>query len=219
MGAQRARAMKSGSGAFDIDDFITKLISYMGGIPTPGAIDDEEDEDTEVSRDIEDNLPLDWDKIGRKAMGKSRRVPFLNFMSVIGESLFKNLLLTRIFKRLGPLSIEQKVRQAVKRAKFEKNAADERKPQEIKAADMGSNENETSKNVAAIKKLLDNIAGPVNLFKFVINPNDFAQSVENLFYLSFLIRDATCALDIDKDSLEPQICLYTFKFDFFFVTH
>ena len=47
--------------------------------------------------------------------------------------------------------------------------------------------------------------GPVNLFRFVINPNDFAQSVENLFYVSFLIRDGECALEIEEDG-EPVIC-------------
>lgn len=108
--------------------------------------------------------------------------------------------------RLGPLYIEQKVRQVTKRAKLEKNKADERKPQEIKEADMRRDENETSKNVHAIKKLLDDIVDPVNLFKFVINPNDFGQSVENLFYLSFLIRDATCALEYTEGTLEPVIC-------------
>jgi len=47
----------------------------------------------------------------------------------------------------------------------------------------------------------------VNLFRFVINPNDFAQSVENLFYLSFLIRDGECALEIEEDG-EPVICAF-----------
>lgn len=44
----------------------------------------------------------------------------------------------------------------------------------------------------------------MNLFRLVVNPRDFGQSVENLFYLSFLIRDGKCALDIDKG--EPLIC-------------
>ena len=47
----------------------------------------------------------------------------------------------------------------------------------------------------------------MNLFRFVINPNDFAQSVENLFYLSFLIRDGECALEIEEDG-EPVICAF-----------
>ncbi|KAG2124015.1 Nse4 C-terminal-domain-containing protein [Suillus clintonianus] len=46
--------------------------------------------------------------------------------------------------------------------------------------------------------------GSVNLFRFVINPKDFAQSVENLFCLSFLFRDGLCALWVDSRG-EPVI--------------
>lgn len=49
----------------------------------------------------------------------------------------------------------------------------------------------------------------MNLFRFVVNPNDFAQSVENIFYLSFLIRDGLCALEIDEKG-EPIICEHSF---------
>ena len=49
--------------------------------------------------------------------------------------------------------------------------------------------------------------GKVNLFKFVVNPNDFAQSVENIFYLSFLIRDAKVAFETEDG--EPVLCKYS----------
>jgi len=49
-----------------------------------------------------------------------------------------------------------------------------------------------------------NETGPINLFKFVVNPNDFAQSVENIFYLSFLIRDGKAAFETQDG--EPVIC-------------
>jgi hypothetical protein len=52
--------------------------------------------------------------------------------------------------------------------------------------------------------LLGNLGG-INLFKFIVNPHDFAQSVENLFYLSFLIRDGKVALETDENG-EPVIC-------------
>lgn len=55
-----------------------------------------------------------------------------------------------------------------------------------------------------IRQLLEQ-QGNVNLFKFVINPHDFAQSVENIFHLSFLIRDGECALDVEDG--EPMICM------------
>ena len=57
-----------------------------------------------------------------------------------------------------------------------------------------------------IERILQDLDGePVNIFKFIINPNDFGQSVENLFYLSFLIRDGKCAFSVDEESGEPTI--------------
>lgn len=79
MGAQKARAMKSGSGAFDVDDYVSKLVQFMGGQRT---IEDTLPDDSD-SEEVHDVGPsLDWDRIGRKAMSKSRRVPVLGFMYV-----------------------------------------------------------------------------------------------------------------------------------------
>ncbi|KAF8482873.1 Nse4 C-terminal-domain-containing protein [Russula ochroleuca] len=192
MHAAKARAMKAGAGAFDIDDFVSKLITFMGGRrgggqpkdrEHPAAQGEEDDDDDE--EDDEDDEPLNWERIGRKALAKSLRVPVMDFM-------------------LGPLAVEQKKRAVGKRAKFEKNKADERRPQELREEDIARSENETTKHVIDIRNLLVEQNGPVNLFRFVINPNDFAQSVENLFYLSFLIRDGECALEIEDDG-EPVI--------------
>ncbi|KAJ7446183.1 Nse4 C-terminal-domain-containing protein [Mycena galericulata] len=180
MGAQKARAMKSGSGSFDIDDFVSKLVSFMGGAKHLDVDDESDGEDAEANA-----IPLQWDRIGRKALANSRRVPAMGFM-------------------LGPLSIEQKKRTFTKRAKFEKDKAEERKPQELKEEDIARSENETTKNVATLETILTE-EGPINLFEFVINPNDFAQSVENIFYLSFLIRDGKVALETQDDG---QVMIY-----------
>ena len=77
MGAQKARSMKSGSGAFDIDDFVSKLVMFMGGQKSlEDALPD--DSDLEDTNDI--SSTLDWDRIGRKALAKSRRVPAMGYM-------------------------------------------------------------------------------------------------------------------------------------------
>lgn len=91
--AAKARAMKSGQGAFDIDDFVSKLITYMGGNKTM-------DERLPDADDIEDgddgDSPLDWDKIGRKALAKSRRVPVTDFMyEYCHHRVHKKLILYR----------------------------------------------------------------------------------------------------------------------------
>ncbi|KAH9946583.1 Nse4 C-terminal-domain-containing protein [Amylocystis lapponica] len=181
LGAAKARAMKSGAGAFDLDDFVARLVTFMGGRKSVQLNDDSDNDD-----DDDNGEPLDWERIGRRALAKSRRVPVMDFM-------------------LGPLSIEQKKRNAAKRSKLEKNKNDEKKPQEITEDDITRSENETTKNVATLERILET-TGEVNLFKFIINPDDFGQSVENLFYISFLIRDGKCVLETNKEA-EPIVYL------------
>ena len=93
MHAAKARAMKAGAGAFDIDDFVSKLITFMGGrraggagVPKDRPVQDEEvgadEDDEDDEEDDEDDEPLNWERIGRKALAKSRRVPVMDFMYV-----------------------------------------------------------------------------------------------------------------------------------------
>ncbi|KDQ57759.1 hypothetical protein JAAARDRAFT_47608 [Jaapia argillacea MUCL 33604] len=182
IGAQKARAMKSGTGGLDLEEFVAKLITFMGGRTTA---EDQIPDDSDEEHAEDGDAPLDWEKIGRKALAKSRRVPVMDFM-------------------LGPLSIEQKKRTVTKRAKLEKNKEEERKPQEIREEDITRSENETTKNVVQIEKLLSEQDGSINMFRFIINPDDFGQSVENLFHLSFLIRDGKCVLETNQEG-EPMI--------------
>lgn len=81
IGAAKARAMKSSTGAFDTDDFIARLVTFMGGRKHASPTgDDDDDEDGESQ--FEGDAPLDWERIGRRALAKSRRVPALDFMCV-----------------------------------------------------------------------------------------------------------------------------------------
>lgn len=43
--------------------------------------------------------------------------------------------------------------------------------------------------------------GAVSLFDFVVNPTSFGQTVENLFYISFLIREGSVKVEEDDDGL------------------
>lgn len=98
MHAAKARAMKAGAGAFDIDDFVSKLITFMGGRRSGGGggagpkdseqADADYDDDDEEDDDDESDEPLDWERIGRKALAKSRRIPVMDFMCVIAIIIF-----------------------------------------------------------------------------------------------------------------------------------
>lgn len=43
--------------------------------------------------------------------------------------------------------------------------------------------------------------GGVPFFRFCVNPKSFGQTVENLFYVSFLVRDGTVGMDVDSRGL------------------
>ncbi|KAK1768693.1 Non-structural maintenance of chromosomes element 4 A [Phialemonium atrogriseum] len=55
------------------------------------------------------------------------------------------------------------------------------------------------------RKLMDQHSlrdtGGVDLMRFVVNPHSFGQTVENMFYVSFLIRDGYVKVDFDKNGL------------------
>ncbi|KAK0453786.1 Nse4 C-terminal-domain-containing protein [Armillaria borealis] len=181
LGTQKARSIKCGSVSFDADELVTRIVTFMGSRRFEDVVDrdsdfSEEEENPDATR------ALDWQRIGRKALAKSRRVPAPSFM-------------------LGPLSIEVKKRPA-KCARLEKNKADQRRPQELKEADIARSDNETTKNVILLSALLER-TGRVNLFRFVVNPHDFAQTVENIFHLSFLIREGKACLEFQDG--EPMI--------------
>ncbi|KAF9106960.1 sphingosine N-acyltransferase lag1 [Mortierella sp. AM989] len=118
---------------------------------------------------------MDWSKIGRMAAKWTRKVPTMDFM-------------------LGPMSVEHKSRSFVRGARVVRDPKAMRKPQEMREEDIARQENETTKNVMQISDILEACSDKVNLFELVVNPDSFGQTVENIFYLSFLVRDGKVSI-------------------------
>ncbi|KAJ3733880.1 Nse4 C-terminal-domain-containing protein [Lentinula guzmanii] len=176
------RELQFDSGLFNLDEYVLNLVRFMGGRKlepeSVEEISDEEDDPQLVE-------PLQWERIGKLAMRKSKRVTVAGFM-------------------LGPFLLEDSRKRKRKQSTRSKiNKADERRPQEITAEELQRSTNETMRNVLTIHAILQDI-GPANLFQLIINPASFAQSVENLFYLSFLIREGKAGLDLGEDR-EPMV--------------
>ena len=83
------------------------------------------------------------------------------------------------------------------------------KTRAVEAADVASKtEAETGKLVHLVVSSLERATarGPVEFWRFVVNPQSFGQSVENLFYVSFLVKDGQAKLNLRDGTL--FICLF-----------
>ena len=98
----KARNMNLGDAAFNIDEYVSKLVSYMGGRHFRHG--------TQQDPDREDSM--DWAAIGRVAMRISRRPPTLDFM-------------------LGPLAGEKKERKVTRRQQERRDNTAVVRPQEV----------------------------------------------------------------------------------------
>ena len=65
--------------------------------------------------------------------------------------------------------------------------------------EIRKSENETTKHVKHVYGCLKAANGPVNYFVFVTNPKSFSQTIENIFYVAFLVRDGRATLSIGAD--------------------
>uniref|UniRef100_A0A1I7YRR1 Non-structural maintenance of chromosomes element 4 n=1 Tax=Steinernema glaseri TaxID=37863 RepID=A0A1I7YRR1_9BILA len=67
-----------------------------------------------------------------------------------------------------------------------------------------------TKNIIHIQAVLRQIFEvhddePIPFFKFAVDPNDFSQSVENIFHLSFVVKDANARLALNEETDELEI--------------
>jgi non-structural maintenance of chromosomes element 4 len=56
-----------------------------------------------------------------------------------------------------------------------------------------------------LKKYHKRKGSPVGLYEFIINPTSFSRSIENMFYLSFLVKDGYAKLFLDASNGLPFI--------------
>ncbi|KAJ1343807.1 hypothetical protein BSLG_001618 [Batrachochytrium salamandrivorans] len=102
---------------------------------------------------------------------------------------------TRVY---GAIKNEPKQRERSRRtAKLVKDVTQLQRPEQLAEDDIVQQENETSSNVQMVYRYLEQVQ-PIDFFEFIINPESFSQSVENLFYLSFLIHDGLASIN-DQD--------------------
>ncbi|KAK9921694.1 hypothetical protein M0R45_030196 [Rubus argutus] len=102
----------------------------------------------------------------------------------------------RCYTMIGPMNADLKRRKAYKRRK-RGNPTDNDTPKELVDA-VVEEETETVKNVATMFNILKK-KRRVRLENLVLNGNSFAQTVENVFALSFLAKDGRVEIKVNEE--------------------
>lgn len=178
-GREQALQLKTDMISFDNHTFAEKLISYLNGRNIA---------DIAANTGMEEGVYLQrsaWEKLGDRAAPLFKSSPKFDFL-------------------LGPLVIEvalPKERQARKKASGPSGEVVKLKQIEK----VEEQEEATTKEVERIRKLLVKCTNKgetsICFFRFIINPSSFGQTIENLFHISFLIKDGKAIVEIDGDGL------------------
>lgn len=149
------------------------LKSFVEHLRLNMSIEDGGDDDGDTS------VMMNFVKFGDSVASKYRSVPFFDFM--YGNEPKENFT--------SKPTEQRKTRQVKKGSKTDK-------PDELRSDEI--QQTETDKQVMLMKKILEQ-RKRCNFWEFVIDPQDFTRTVENVFHTSFLIKDSWAQLDLKAD--------------------
>ncbi|XP_012578863.1 PREDICTED: non-structural maintenance of chromosomes element 4 homolog A [Condylura cristata] len=191
LGKEKAKQLRSDLNSFDMLRYVETLLTHMGVNPLE-AEDLIRDED---SSDFELIVYDSWKISGKTAENTFNKTHTFHFLlgSIQGELPVPKPRTDR--PRKVPLIEEQRAMPA------QLNRMEE------------SHQEATEKEVERILGLLqtyfqEDPDTPMSFFDFVIDPHSFPRTVENIFHVSFIIRDGFARIRLDQDRLpiiEPVI--------------
>ncbi|XP_026429440.1 non-structural maintenance of chromosomes element 4 homolog A-like [Papaver somniferum] len=98
---------------------------------------------------------------------------------------------------VGPLDVEMKTKKVVS-AKRKRSLADVEHPEELKNA-ATEEDAATDKNVAIMFNIMKSRKKPEKVENLIMNKDSYAQTGENMFALSFLVKDGRAEVKIDSN--------------------
>lgn len=181
LGKEKASQLHAEGSAFDPSAFAEHLLSFMG----LNRLEGEEDGETGVTSGY---LPPDaWQRVAKRAECCFRTAPSFHYM-------------------MGSFLAEPPPpRQRIERQRKATKEVQRIMPTQMKKMEE-SHQEATEKEVERIlgylrSYYLDDPTSPISYYEFVINPSSFSRTVENMFHVSFLIRDGLARMYLDSDKL------------------
>ncbi|RUS73695.1 hypothetical protein EGW08_018542, partial [Elysia chlorotica] len=175
LGKKKAQALKTDFLRFNAADFCDKVrIKVSNGIN---------------NNETYGLSPCDWVKLGLGITPFFQSTPVLNFMC-------------GAFER----DVPPKKKKPVKEKEKESESSKVTKPMQLSSFQETERGELTTAQVEHLLKTLwrfyeANRKQPICFFEFVTNPNSYGQTVENIFYASFLVRDGHANVFLDDDEL------------------
>ncbi|XP_007430147.1 non-structural maintenance of chromosomes element 4 homolog A isoform X1 [Python bivittatus] len=184
LGKEKANRLHSDMIVFDPSAFAEDLLSLMGLNRLERQESDSEEEQA-ASGFLPNNA---WHKLGEEAKTYFRRAPVFHFM-------------------LGTFTPDPPAERPRIERQRKKNTSDGNRVMPAQLEKMeGSHQEATEKEVERILGFLnayymEDPDTPISFLEFVTDPNSFARTVENMFHVSFLIRDGLARIKLDHNKL------------------
>lgn len=181
LGKEKASQLFSEGASFDPAAFAEHLLSFMGLNRLENGEEEEQNGDGYLPSDA-------WAKLARRAECCFRTAPTFHYM--MGSF------------HAEPPPPKQRIERQRKAANKEAKRIMPTQLKKMEESHQEATEKEVERILGYLKTYYrDDPTIPISYYEFVIDPNSFSRTVENMFHVSFLIRDSLARMYLDDDKL------------------